>query len=49
ASVDVGIAYMYGKKVNINERLKEDSPATMTHFKSEGSAWLYGVNFNYTF
>ncbi|MEQ5203623.1 long-chain fatty acid transporter FadL [Providencia rettgeri] len=49
ASVDVGIAYMYGKKVNINEKLSEDKPNTMTHFKSEGSAWLYGVNFNYTF
>ncbi|EMT6576562.1 MULTISPECIES: long-chain fatty acid transporter FadL [Providencia] len=49
ASVDVGIAYMHGKKVNINERLKEDDPTTMTSFKSEGSAWLYGVNFNYAF
>ena len=49
ASIDVGISYMYGKKVNINERLVEDKPATMTAFKSEGSAWLYGVNFNYAF
>lgn len=49
ASVDLGIAYMYGKKVNINERLVESQDKTMKHFKSEGSAWLYGVNFNYTF
>lgn len=49
ASVDVGIAYMYGKKVNINEMLKEGDPSTTTRFKSEGSAWLYGVNFNYAF
>ncbi|MBP6122642.1 MULTISPECIES: long-chain fatty acid transporter FadL [Providencia] len=49
ASVDVGIAYMHGKKVNINERLDENDPSTMTQFKSEGSAWLYGVNFNYAF
>lgn len=49
ASVDVGISYMHGKKVNINERLVEKDPRTMTSFKSEGSAWLYGVNFNYTF
>lgn len=49
ASIDVGIAYMYGKKVNINEMLKEGDPSTTTRFKSEGSAWLYGVNFNYAF
>ncbi|EPK8020289.1 long-chain fatty acid transporter FadL [Providencia rettgeri] len=48
-TVDVGIAYMHGKKVNINEMLKEGDPNTTTRFKSEGSAWLYGVNFNYTF
>ncbi|HEQ1857482.1 TPA: long-chain fatty acid transporter FadL [Providencia alcalifaciens] len=49
ASVDLGIAYMHGKKVNINERLVESDPNTLVRFKSEGSAWLYGVNFNYTF
>ncbi|MGJ3352959.1 long-chain fatty acid transporter FadL [Providencia sp. Je.9.19] len=50
ASVDVGIAYMYGKKVNINEKLSENIPNSPVYsFKSEGSAWLYGVNFNYTF
>ncbi|AHG18826.1 long-chain fatty acid outer membrane transporter [Chania multitudinisentens RB-25] len=41
ASVDVGIAYMHGQKVTINE-----GPYT---FESEGSAWLYGANFNYRF
>lgn len=49
ASVDLGIAYMHGKKVNINERLNEKDPTSEVRFKSEGSAWLYGVNFNYTF
>ncbi|MEQ4780184.1 long-chain fatty acid transporter FadL [Providencia huaxiensis] len=52
ASVDVGISYMHGKKVDIKERLSEDVPESILpayHFKSEGSAWLYGVNFNYTF
>lgn len=49
ASVDLGIAYMHGKKVNINERLDEKDPNSVVRFKSEGSAWLYGVNFNYTF
>ncbi|MDD9339714.1 MAG: long-chain fatty acid transporter FadL [Providencia heimbachae] len=49
ASVDVGIAYMHGKKVNINEKLVESDPNSVVRFKSEGSAWLYGVNFNYAF
>ncbi len=43
---------MHGKKVDIKERLSEDVPESILpayHFKSEGSAWLYGVNFNYTF
>ncbi|EPM3465477.1 outer membrane protein transport protein, partial [Providencia stuartii] len=51
ASVDLGISYMYGKKVNISEKLVETNalPLPAYEFKSEGSAWLYGVNFNYTF
>ncbi|HEF8773498.1 TPA: long-chain fatty acid transporter FadL [Providencia stuartii] len=51
ASVDLGISYMYGKKVNISEKLSESAavPLPAYEFKSEGSAWLYGVNFNYTF
>ncbi|WP_043892886.1 long-chain fatty acid transporter FadL [Providencia sneebia] len=52
ASVDLGISYMYGKKVDIKEKLSENIPEQMIpayQFKSEGSAWLYGVNFNYTF
>ncbi len=49
ASIDVGIAYMHGKKVNINEKLVESDPNSVVRFKSEGSAWLYGVNFNYAF
>ncbi|MEQ5184314.1 long-chain fatty acid transporter FadL [Providencia rettgeri] len=49
ASVDLGIAYMHGKKVNINEKLAETPSSPVIAFKSEGSAWLYGVNFNYTF
>ncbi|EMJ7520003.1 long-chain fatty acid transporter FadL [Providencia rettgeri] len=51
ASIDVGISYMHGKKVNINEKLVETDklPLGTYQFKSEGSAWLYGVNFNYAF
>ncbi|TQI81492.1 long-chain fatty acid transport protein [Serratia fonticola] len=41
ASVDVGISYMHGQKVTINE-----GPYT---FQSEGKAWLYGAGFNYRF
>lgn len=41
ASVDVGVSYMHGQKVTINE-----GPYTFT---SEGKAWLYGANFNYRF
>ena len=54
-SVDVGLSYMSGKSVKIKEKLKETSngaPAPnipVYEFNSSGSAWLYGVNFNYTF
>lgn len=41
ASVDVGVSYMHGQKVEFTE-----GPYT---FKSEGKAWLYGANFNYAF
>ncbi|MBW7982247.1 long-chain fatty acid transporter FadL [Enterobacillus tribolii] len=41
ASVDVGVSYMHGKHVTVNE-----GPYT---FRSEGIAWLYGVGFNYAF
>ena len=41
ASVDLGVSYMHGQKVTI-----EEGPYT---FKSEGKAWLYGANFNYAF
>ncbi|AYM91285.1 TPA: long-chain fatty acid transporter FadL [Serratia fonticola] len=41
ASVDVGVSYMHGQKVTINE-----GPYT---FESKGSAWLYGAGFNYRF
>ncbi|MCE1787383.1 outer membrane protein transport protein, partial [Enterobacter hormaechei] len=52
ASVDVGVSYMRGKKVHVNERLQEDKQAPLNtpyDFDSKGTAWLYGVNFNYTF
>ncbi|MBC8952425.1 long-chain fatty acid transporter FadL [Xenorhabdus sp. PB62.4] len=52
ASVDVGVSYMRGKKVRVSEKLKDDAPAplnTSYEFDSKGTAWLYGVNFNYTF
>ncbi len=41
ASVDAGVSYMHGQHVEFTE-----GPYT---FKSEGKAWLYGVNFNYAF
>ncbi|WP_158782530.1 long-chain fatty acid transporter FadL [Pantoea sp. BAV 3049] len=41
ASVDVGISYMHGQHVTIQE-----GPYT---FNSTGKAWLYGANFNYKF
>lgn len=52
ASVDVGVSYMRGKKVRVSEKLKDDAPAPLNtpyEFDSKGTAWLYGVNFNYTF
>ncbi|KMJ43704.1 long-chain fatty acid outer membrane transporter [Xenorhabdus khoisanae] len=55
ASVDVGVSYMRGKKVHVSEKLPEDIQkvdARFTapyEFDSKGTAWLYGVNFNYTF
>lgn len=41
ASIDLGISYMHGQHVEVNE-----GPYT---FRSEGKAWLYGMNFNYAF
>ncbi|MBS6738192.1 MAG: long-chain fatty acid transporter FadL [Enterobacteriaceae bacterium] len=41
ASVDVGVSYMHGQKVSIQEGPYK--------FTSEGRAWLYGANFNYAF
>lgn len=41
ASVDVGISYMHGQHVTI-----EEGPYK---FESTGKAWLYGANFNYKF
>ncbi len=63
ASVDVGVAYMHGRKVDISEPLmSKDQLAAIGgklgnpnlqmpnyEFSSSGKAWLYGVNFNYSF
>ncbi len=48
-SVDVGLAYMHGKKVTIKEKLSESLPLPAYEFESSGKAWLYGMNFNYRF
>lgn len=62
-SVDVGVAYMHGRKVDISEPLltkdqlkvigsKLGNPNMQMpnyEFSSSGKAWLYGINFNYTF
>lgn len=53
ASVDVGVSYMRGKKVHISEKLPEDvqklGGTAPYEFDSKGTAWLYGINFNYSF
>ncbi|MBT9182594.1 long-chain fatty acid transporter FadL [Pectobacterium punjabense] len=49
ASVDVGVSYMHGKSVTINERAPGAFNAVQYDFTSKGKAWLYGVNFNYAF
>lgn len=41
ASVDVGVSYMHGQSVKINEGPYQ--------FESEGKARLFGTNFNYAF
>ncbi|MQL47635.1 long-chain fatty acid transporter FadL [Photorhabdus khanii] len=51
-SVDVGVSYMHGQKVTVKEKLSETSsdPTNKPYeFDAKGSAWLYGVNFNYAF
>ncbi|MEL7629228.1 long-chain fatty acid transporter FadL [Pectobacterium aroidearum] len=48
-SVDVGVSYMHGKSVDISEPLNDEPGAYVYNFNSKGKAWLYGVNFNYTF
>ncbi|MEQ4987096.1 long-chain fatty acid transporter FadL [Proteus sp. fly-1089] len=48
-SVDVGLAYMHGKKVTIKEKLAETPISPTYEFESSGKAWLYGMNFNYRF
>lgn len=48
ASVDVGVSYMHGQKVTVKEKLSEALPNAY-EFEAKGSAWLYGVNFNYAF
>ncbi|MCL6406970.1 long-chain fatty acid transporter FadL [Dickeya dadantii] len=48
ASVDVGVSYMHGQKVTINEPGVAANLPSYT-FTSKGRAWLYGVNFNYSF
>lgn len=50
ASVDLGLSYMQGMKVKIKEQLVDGNSAIPTYnFDAKGRAWLYGVNFNYTF
>lgn len=49
ASVDVGVSYMHGKKVNISEPISDTAGSPRYEFSSKGKAWLYGVNLNYAF
>ncbi|MDR0807316.1 MAG: long-chain fatty acid transporter FadL [Enterobacteriaceae bacterium] len=48
-SVDVGVSYMHGKEVKIQERQNNAPTSPVYTFHSKGTAWLYGVNLNYTF
>ncbi|MCI4190534.1 long-chain fatty acid transporter FadL [Dickeya dianthicola] len=48
ASVDVGVSYMHGQKVTIHEPGVAANLPSYT-FTAKGQAWLYGVNFNYSF
>ncbi|QTF07694.1 long-chain fatty acid transporter FadL [Brenneria izadpanahii] len=49
ASVDVGVSYMHGQKVSINESVSDQAGSPSYQFTSKGKAWLYGVNLNYAF
>ncbi|VEJ54463.1 long-chain fatty acid transporter FadL [Pragia fontium] len=49
ASVDVGISYMNGKEVKVEEKLNNSPNSPVYTFHSKGKAWLYGLNLNYTF
>ncbi|QBH97001.1 long-chain fatty acid transporter FadL [Limnobaculum zhutongyuii] len=49
ASVDLGVSYMHGQKVKIEEKLNNSANSPTYTFRSEGKAWLYGINLNYTF
>ncbi|GAB7195284.1 hypothetical protein OS11_15560 [Dickeya oryzae] len=44
----MGVSYMHGQKVTIHEPGISQSVPSYT-FTSKGQAWLYGVNFNYSF
>ncbi|MEC5343639.1 long-chain fatty acid transporter FadL [Brenneria populi] len=49
ASLDVGVSYMHGRKVSIDEPISDRANAPSYRFSSKGQAWLYGANFNYSF
>lgn len=54
ASVDLGISYMHGQKVTVNEGTdlvasRRNGQTTPYTFTSSGKAWLYGASFNYKF
>ncbi|MDR0217494.1 MAG: long-chain fatty acid transporter FadL [Enterobacteriaceae bacterium] len=53
ASIDAGISYMKGKKVHVSEQLPQDIQklgiTAPYEFESKGTAWLFGVGFNYRF
>ena len=49
-SVDLGYAYLKGKKVKFTEKQTVASLATVTaNYTSKASANLYGLNLNYSF
>ena len=49
ASVDAGLAYLKGQKVNFTEVAEAGTAKVPYNFRANGSAMMYAVNFNYTF
>lgn len=49
SSVDLGLTYLIGKSIHFTEKSPADLGSLPWRFKGKGSAWLFGINYNYTF